>query len=219
MADGLPPDYFVKQQIDETRRGRLFVVSGPSGVGKDTVIQHFLPLIDRVKLSVSATTRSMRPGETQDDPYHFFTMSEFRSLVEMDALLEYAEVNGNYYGTPRKMVDDELQRGNDVLLKIDVQGASAVRKKVPDAVLIFLMPPSYPELERRLRTRSTETEDQIDRRLLDARKELQEIPHYDYAVLNDDVPQAAERLRFIFQAERCRVRTSPTPVLAPSYLL
>jgi len=219
MADGFPPDYFVKQQIDETRRGRLFVVSGPSGVGKDTVIQHFLPLIERVKLSVSATTRSMRPGETQDDPYRFFTEEEFLTLVEMDALLEYAKVNGNYYGTPRKMVDDELQQGNDVLLKIDVQGAAAIRKKIKDTVLIFLMPPSYDELVRRLRARSTENEVQIKLRLLDATKELQEIPHYDYAVLNDNVEHAAERLRFIFEAERCRVRATTTPVLAPSYLL
>jgi guanylate kinase len=223
MPDGRDaPDYYVRRQTESPRRGRLFVVSGPSGVGKDTVIQHMLPTIDHVVLSVSATTRAPRPGETDGDPYHFFKLSDFRALVELDSLLEYAEVNGNYYGTPRSLVDDELMRGHDVLLKIDVQGATTVRDRVPDAVLVFLMPPSFAELERRLRARNTETEDQIDRRLLDARKELQEIPRYDYAVLNDDVEHASNLLRAIFLAERCHVRhdgpDQHRPSIRPPYL-
>ena len=186
------------------RPGRLFVVSGPSGVGKDTVLDHFLPTIDGAMLNVSATTRAPRPGESEGKPYFFRTVSEFRDMVENDAFLEYARVNGNLYGTPKAWVDEQCAAGYDVILKIDVQGGLAVRTKVQGAVLIFLMPPSVAELERRLRSRSTESEDEITTRLLDARSELQQIPNYDYAVTNDDIAEAADRIRAIFLAERCR---------------
>lgn len=192
--------------VDSTqvRPGRLFVVSGPSGVGKDTVLDHFLPTITGALLNVSATTRAPRPGESEGDPYFFRSVSEFRDMVESDAFLEYAKVNGNLYGTPKAWVDEQCAAGSDVILKIDVQGGLAIRTKVQGAVLIFLMPPSVGELERRLRSRSTETEDEITTRLLDARSELQQIPNYDYAVTNDDVAEASDRLRAIFLAERCR---------------
>ena len=186
------------------RPGRLFVVSGPSGVGKDTVLEHFLPTISDVLLNVSATTRTPRPGESEGKPYFFRTVSEFRAMVENDEFLEFARVNGNLYGTPKAWVDAKCQAGYDVILKIDVQGGLSVRTKVRGAVLIFLMPPSVQELERRLRARSTESEDDITTRLLDARSELQQIPNYDYAVTNDDIAEAADRLRAIFLAERCR---------------
>lgn len=180
------------------------MVSGPSGVGKDTVLDHFLPTITDALLNVSTTTRAPRPGESEGKPYFFRTVSEFRDMVENDAFLEYAKVNGNLYGTPKAWVDEQCTNGFDVILKIDVQGGLAIRTKVQGAVLIFLMPPSVAELERRLRSRSTETEDEITTRLLDARSELQQIPNYDYAVTNDDVAEASDRLRAIFLAERCR---------------
>jgi guanylate kinase len=188
------------------KRGRLFVVSGPSGVGKDTVIQKFLPSIDGVEMSVSVTTRAMRPGESDGHPYHFIDTREFYLYAERGDLLEWAEVNGNRYGTPKHMVEQKVAAGLDVILKIDVQGARNVRRMIPDSVLVFIMPPSFDELERRLRARSTETEEQVRTRLLDALNELREIDGYDYAVLNDDADRAADHLRAIFIAERCRVR-------------
>jgi len=188
------------------RRGRLFVVSGPSGVGKDTVLEHVLPRIPHLLLNVSATTRAPRAGESEGKPYFFVPMTDFRTMVEIDAFLEYAHVNGNFYGTPRRWVDEQRDAGRDVLLKIDVQGGLTVRTKVRDAVLIFLMPPSFAELERRLRARSTETEEQITTRLLDSRSELQQMPNYDYVVVNDEVEKAADLVRSIIVAERCRIR-------------
>jgi guanylate kinase len=205
MSDGAPLPFYVPRAA---HRGRLFVVSGPSGVGKDTVIHHFLPTLPNVVLNVSATTRAPRPGESEGNPYFFVSVADFREMVERDEFLEYARVNGNLYGTPHRWVEEQRTKGIDVLLKIDVQGGLTVRTKMRDAVLIFLMPPSVDELERRLRDRMTETEEQITTRLLDARSELQQIPNYDYAVMNDDVGRASDLLRAIFLAERCRVHAT-----------
>lgn len=180
-------------------------MSGPSGVGKDTVLSAFHTVLPDVRQCVTVTTRTPRPGESDGNPYRFVSVSEFRAMVEADEFLEYAKVNGNLYGTPRPWVDEQRLLGRDVLLKIDVQGGLTVRTKARDAVLVFLMPPSVAELERRLRARSTETEDQINLRLLDARSELQQMPNYDYVVVNDDVNRAADEVRAIVLAERCRV--------------
>jgi guanylate kinase len=198
------------------RRGRLFVVSGPSGVGKDTVLEHVLPHIPNLLLNISATTRSPRPGESEGKPYFFVPMADFRTLVEQNAFLEYAHVNGNFYGTPQRWVDEQRQLGNDVLLKIDVQGGLTIRTKVRDAVLLFLMPPSFDELERRLRARSTETEEQITTRLLDSRSEMQQMPNYDYVVVNDQVSRAADLVRAIILAERCRIQHDASASTQPS---
>jgi guanylate kinase len=187
------------------QRGRLFVVSGPSGVGKDTVLEAFHRLLPDVKQCVTVTTRRMRPGESQGHPYLFLSVSEFQAMLEADGFLEYAKVNGNLYGTPRAWVEEQRSLGYDTLLKIDVQGGLKVRHKVPDAVLVFLAPPTLNELERRLRDRNTETEDQIGIRLVDARSELEEIPSYDYLIINDFVERAADDIRAIFIAERRRV--------------
>lgn len=194
------------KSVMAAKKGRLFVVSGPSGVGKDTVLDVFHRVLPDVQQCITVSTRAMRPGESEGHPYHFLTVDEFRQRVDSDGFLEYAFVNGNFYGTPRQWVDDKRAEGVDVLLKIDVQGGLTVRTKEKEAILIFLMPPSVAELERRLRARSTENEEQITVRLLDARSELQQIPNYDYAVLNDVIENAADQIRAIALAERCRVR-------------
>jgi guanylate kinase len=197
------------------RRGRLFVVSGPSGVGKDTVLGVFHTKQPDVRQCVTVTTRAPRPGESEGNPYHFVSVTQFRQMVEADAFFEYAQVNGNLYGTPRPWVDEQRAAGHDVLLKIDVQGGLTARTKARDAILIFLLPPSVEELERRLRARSTETEDQINLRLLDARSELQQMPNYDYKVVNESVEQAADEIRAIVIAERCRVHDGDTFASVP----
>jgi guanylate kinase len=174
-------------------------------VGKDTVLEAFHRLLPDVKQCVTVTTRGMRTGESQGHPYLFVSVSEFQAMVEADGFLEYAKVNGNLYGTPRAWVEEQRSLGFDTLLKIDVQGGLKVRHKVPDAVLVFLAPPTLNELERRLRDRNTETEDQIGIRLVDARSELEEIRNYDYLVINDTIERAADDIRAIFIAERRRV--------------
>ena len=189
------------------RQGKLYVLSGPSGVGKDTVLAALKPHVPDLAVCVTATTRSMRPTESPGNPYEFLSMTEFEEMVEADAFLEWARVNGgNLYGTPRKWVEDQRAAGMDVLLKIDVQGGLAVRGKVADAILIFLEPPTFTDLEKRLRARSTETEDAIRIRLLDARSELNQRPHYDYAVVNDTIDHAVEQLQAILLAEKCRIQ-------------
>ncbi len=203
--------------MDELRKaaGLLLVVSGPSAVGKDTVLDALLSapsLPFPAQKCVTATTRPPRPkdggmGMEEDGiDYHFVSAARFNDMVARDELLEYAEVHDNYYGTPRSYVTQARARGIDVILKIDVQGGLAVKKKSPDAVLIFLQPPSLEELERRLRGRGTESEDKIALRLLNARKELAQRPHYDYAVTNDAVEEAVEAIRAIVTAEHLRIK-------------
>ena len=193
--------------MPSVRQGKLYVLSGPSGVGKDTVLAALKPHVPDLAICITATTRVMRPTESPGNPYQFLSMTEFEEMVEADAFLEWARVNGgNLYGTPRKWVEEQRDAGMDVLLKIDVQGGLAVRGKVSDAVLIFLEPPTFPDLEKRLRARSTETEDAIRIRLLDARSELNQRPHYDYAVVNDTIDHAVEQLQAILLAEKCRIQ-------------
>lgn len=186
-------------------KGRLYVLSGPSGVGKDTVLASLENIDNGFAICVTATTRAMRPGEVEGSPYTFLTRSEFEDRITTGDFLEYAEVNGgNLYGTPKSWVDMTLGAGTDAILKIDVQGGKAIRELVPDAILVFLAPPSLEELEARLRSRGTETEDAIQIRLDDARTEIAASSGYDYIVINDDIAAAADRLRCILVAERCR---------------
>jgi guanylate kinase len=192
------------------------VVSGPSAVGKDTVLDALMArpaggLRAPVRKCVTATTRPPRPkeggGMEQDGvDYLFVSPAEFNEMVARDELLEYAEVHNHYYGTPRAWVAAARAQGVDVILKIDVQGGVTVRQNSPDAVLIFLQPPSLEELERRLRHRGTEDDDQIALRLLNARKEMAQQPAYTYAVTNDTVSDAVDAIHAILLAEHCRVR-------------
>jgi len=191
--------------------GLLLVVSGPSAVGKDTVLDALLslpadPLPAPIRKCVTTTTRPPRPQEADGVDYNFVSAAQFNALVAQDALLEYAEVHNNYYGTPRAYVAAERAEGTDIILKIDVQGGRAVKQKMPDAVLIFLQPPSLEELERRLRGRATENEEDIARRLLNARREMAQRPFYDYAVTNDTVEEAVDTICAILRAEHCRIR-------------
>ena len=190
-------------------KGLLMVVSGPSGAGKSTVIKMLLArerLMGRPLLfSVSVTTRPPRPGERDGEDYHFISDREFDALMQGDGLLEYAEYAGCRYGTPRAAVEERLRGGACVLLDVEVQGALQVKSRCPEAVLVFMMPPSFSELERRLRNRRSETEEVILRRLSIAKEEYGRVGEYNYIVFNHAVNEAADRLAAIIQAECSRV--------------
>ena len=205
MSEMPPPRGTPPAAAVPVRRGRLFVVSGPSGVGKDTVLARLHELVPDAVRCVTATSRPPRANEVEGRDYIFVSVTRFREMVEADEFLEYATVHEKLYGTPKAWVEQQRAAGRDVILKIDVQGGLTVRTRVHDAVLVFLTPPSVAELERRLRARLTDTEDQINIRLLDARSELQQIPNYDFSVVNDEVEQAAGLLRAIILAERARI--------------
>lgn len=189
-----------------SQRGELFVISGASGVGKSTVIARVLEDRDNLYFSVSCTTRPARPGEVDAVNYHFIKQDEFEKKIANNEFLEYAEYVGNYYGTSSALIEEKLEKGIDVILDIEVQGAIQVKGRRPDAVLIFIIPPSFEELERRLRVRNTDHPGKIAGRLKRAREEYQEIARYDYIVVNDIVEEAAEEIGAILIAEHCRTK-------------
>lgn len=188
------------------REGLLIVLSGPSGVGKDAVLAELESVCPNVRRCVTTTTRPRRSYEQDGVDYTFVSEDDFQADIRGGGFLEYANVYGNLYGTPRRWVEENLNKGIDIVLKIDVQGGLAVKKQMPSAVMVFLVPPSMEELERRLRSRNSDSEEDIARRLRNASRELDEIPHYHYIVENDTLPQAAERLKAVIVAERCRVQ-------------
>ena len=187
-------------------RGKTFIISGPSGVGKSTVLKALLEKRPNVYFSVSATTRDPRPGELDGIHYHFMDVDSFRKWIAMDQFLEYAEYVGNFYGTPKQFVDAAMNKGQDVILDIEVQGAIQVTSKRPDTVRIFIAPPSWSELERRLTERGTDSADKIQKRLLRAKVEFQTAHTYDYFVINDTVEHAVNELNAIMTAEHCKPR-------------
>lgn len=189
-----------------SERGLLIVFSGPSGVGKGTVRQEIFSTPDhKFEYSVSMTTRAQRPGEVDGKDYFFRSREEFEELIRNGQMLEYAEYVGNYYGTPLTYVNETLDKGIDVFLEIEVQGALQVKKKVPDAVFIFLTPPDLNELQERLVGRGTDSEEVIAQRIERAREEIALMSEYDYAIVNDEVPLAAERVKRVIEAEHFRV--------------
>ena len=186
--------------------GFLLVLSGPSGSGKGTVSEALMKNNDDIIFSTSVTTRTPRPGEVNGENYFFATIEEFEKMVENDELLEHAFVHTNYYGTPKKFVFDEIEKGEIVLLEIDVQGALQVKKKYKEAVFIFLIPPTMDELKSRLVKRDTETEDEIETRYRNAFKELDFVGEYDYFVINDVIDNAVKDIETIIAAEKLRVK-------------
>ena len=192
--------------IPKKQRGHLIVLSGPSGTGKSTVIRELLSERSDIYFSVSFTTRQPRVGEANGVNYYFVSKEEFEAMIGRGEFLEYAQYVENYYGTSMKLIEEKLAAGIDVLLDIEVQGAAKVREKCPDAVFIFIIPPSFEELSRRLHGRQTDSEEVIEGRLRQAREECKEIPRYDYLVVNDKVPQAAGEIIAILTAEECKVK-------------
>ena len=176
------------------RRGNLFIISGPSGAGKGTLVKAIEPIVHDAWVSVSVTTRAPRPDEVEGRHYFFISDSEFDALAENGGLLEWAEVHGNRYGTPRAAVEAKMAEGKQVILEIDPQGAFQVKTQVPGSILVFIMPPSWDELQRRLVDRGSETESQVETRLETARRELELVGEYDNVVLNEDVSRAAAEL-------------------------
>lgn len=186
------------------QKGILFILSGPAGVGKGTVRKRLFEQETHLKYSVSATTRTIRPGEKDGVDYFYKSRVEFETMIAQNQLLEYAQYVDNYYGTPKEYVLEQLEMGNDVFLEIEVQGALQVKQNFPEGVFIFLFPPSLEELKNRIVNRGTETNDVIVQRLKEARNEIEMMREYDYVVVNDDVDTAVSKVKAIIQGEHCK---------------
>ena len=193
--------------MNTKEKGLLIVLSGPSGSGKSTVIKQLMEKRGNIHFSVSYTTRSPRAGEVDGVSYNFVDRAEFERMIDNNEFLEYAEYSGNYYGTSLKVIGEKQDAGIDVMLDIEVQGAANVRAKCPGAVLVFIVPPTYEELERRLRGRGTDPEEVIRKRLDRALEEIREVGMYDYLVVNDEVAHAASELDAIMTAARCKAES------------
>lgn len=189
----------------ECNRGLLIVISGPSGAGKGTICKALLEKRKDIEVSVSATTRQPRAGEVDGVNYHFLTKEQFVEKVEQDGFLEYAEVYGNYYGTPKSNVDQILDSGRNVILEIDIQGALKVKEKASEGVFIFILPPSMEELKQRIIKRGSETPESLMTRFKSAYQEINYVSKYNYAVVNDNVEDAVHKIEGILTAELCRV--------------
>lgn len=202
----------MKGNIDMAK-GILFVVSAPAGCGKDTILEKALAKDINLCYSVSATTRAMRPGETEGISYYFKTREEFEKMIEGGELLEHTEYCGNYYGTPKETVEETLECGKNVVLKIEIEGAGNVKKLVPEAVLIFILPPSMGELSRRLHKRGTEDEKTIAERLKQAETEIACADNYDYVIVNGDLDEAVTDFVSVIKAEGFKVKRNKDVIL------
>ena len=187
------------------KKGLLVVVSGPSGAGKGTICKNFMELNKEMLLSISSTTRNPRENEIDGVNYNFITKQDFEDLIGTDSLLEYVHVFGNYYGTPKKWVLECIEKGKDVLLEIEIVGAMKVKEKYPDAILVFVLPPSLKELKNRIVTRGTETIEQIENRMARAMQEIKTIEKDDYFIFNDNLTRAVDDLEAIISAEKNKV--------------
>lgn len=196
------------------RKGNLFVVSGPSGAGKGTIIRETLASGDDIKLSISVTTREIRKEkEVEGVNYYFRSKETFEEMIEQDAFLEYATVYDNYYGTPKQPVLDAIERGDSILLEIDIQGALQVKRNYPDAIFVFILPPSMKELKNRIVLRGTETDESLRKRFLSAFEEISYIEKYDYFIVNDSLEEAIESFKAIIRAEKCRIRANMKDIM------
>jgi guanylate kinase len=188
------------------KQANLFVLSGPSGVGKGTVLDRLLEDFKLIEYSVSATTRKPRPGEISGQDYFFLAEEEFLQMIREDRFIEWARVHNNYYGTPGEFVEKTLKAGKDIILEIDIQGARQVKRNYPDAIFIFLIPPSLEELRNRIEKRGSEDEINKDLRLKNAEGEMKELASYDYIIVNDQLTETVNKLKAIIIAEKCRLK-------------
>lgn len=195
--------------------GLLIVVSGPAGVGKGSIVRKLTEQEKHIVFSVSATSRAPRLGEIDGENYYFISREEFEEMIKKDKLIEWVEYCNNYYGTPKEFVFNEIDKGRTIVLEIEVEGAINVKKKYPNCVLCFILPPDLTELENRLRGRGTETEDSVRNRLTRAKKELQLLDEYDYLVVNDSIDETTKCFQSIIQAER--VKTARNKLLIEKY--
>lgn len=191
--------------IKSNKRGSLIVLSGPSGSGKGTILSSLVKENKNIWVSISCTSRSIRGSEQDGIDYYFLTREEFEKKIEDNGFLEYAEYNGNYYGTPKDEIENKLENGIDVILEIEVQGALKIKKLVKEAIFIFILPPSMEELKSRLEKRGTETEEKILKRFKTAYQEINELNKYNYVVVNDEIGKAVDKINAILKAEKCRV--------------
>lgn len=191
--------------VKAKEKGNLVVISGPSGAGKGTVIKRLMEMNDNLYLSISETSRKIRGQEQNGVEYYFVTTEEFRKRIQDDIYLEYAIYNGNYYGTPKDRINEMLNKGIDVILEIEIQGAVKVKELIPDALFIFIMPTSLKELKKRIIGRKTETQEKVVERFKRAYQEINEASKYNYVVVNDEVEKAATKVNSIIHAEKCRV--------------
>ena len=185
-------------------KGKLFVVSGPSGVGKNTLLNEIIDTCEKVQYSVSATSRPIRPGEVDGKSYYFVTREQFEDLIAQNALLEYAEYVGNYYGTPLAPIREAIENGIDIVMDVEVVGALKIKTRLPDAILVFVTAPSFDVIRKRLVHRGDVAPGLMEERLERARWECSQAVHYDYIVVNDDIQKASEELRAIMLAEKCK---------------
>lgn len=191
--------------IKTRSKGTLIVISAPSGAGKGTVISKLLEKENNLWLSVSAASRAPRTNDKEGVTYYFYSKEEFENKIKEGYFLEYAEYAGNYYGTPKKFIEEKLNKGIDVILEIEIQGAMQIKKLIPEALFIFIMPPTLEELKRRLVGRNTDSKEKIIERFKIAYKEINEVSKYNYVVVNDEVDNAVSKIQAIIKAEKCRV--------------